>query len=453
MFLPKILNVFVTSVVLNELTAFINNAIAPANENIIVEMAVVAPTSLLLSIIATTNNEPARIATAFAAFIKVSDSTFLPKAFKVSPNVSTISLIDENVLAPLYNLYSIPPDKRALNMLSKLPNPFPLIANPDRLSPICFNTAPKTVPTPLKRFLIPANIGEILDKRSFTLSSPAEIPLTMFLNTSPTLVIGSAASLNPLNRSPNRVNTPLAPVLINSNIGFTVLPISLNTLSNKFVLVITKSNLVRKSPIFAAAFSKNPPREDTPFPAGRIAFINDLISFKPISNTAKKPEAAFLTLVAVSLVIVNLAANLCIALLILSRFTAVTGGNMFLNPSEIGLIIETKPSKALLRESIITALPPRASHPFNNSFLDLDDSSMKPPRTLLTSVHNFLASSKSPIRISQVCAHPEPIASFKVSINIENVFTSEAASVAAEPSCSNCLICSSDKPICFSSAS
>ena len=95
----------------------------------------------------------------------------------------------------------------------------------------------------------------------------------------------------------------------------------------------------------------------------------------------------------------------------------VIGGNTLVNASFTLSRIDNSPVKTFVRPAIIASRPPVSFHTFKRLFLALADSSTMSFKTLLTPVHRVLASSMLPKTISQLCAQPEPRASFVVSIS------------------------------------
>ena len=92
---------------------------------------------------------------------------------------------------------------------------------------------------------------------------------------------------------------------------------------------------------------------------------------------------------------------------ILSNCSEVVGGNISRKASLMGVMMFIKPSKAFLNESTSIARPPASFQPCNMLLrvsADLLSISLKVSDTL---VHKVLASSKSPMRISHVCVHPD----------------------------------------------
>ena len=94
------------------------------------------------------------------------------------------------------------------------------------------------------------------------------------------------------------------------------------------------------------------------------------------------------------------------------------------------MITDNKPSNIFLIDAIKSARPPKSFQSLKTLLRASDDLLINPLSVSLTDVNISLASSKLPITICQVLAHPEPAASFKVSHNWVNVLTLVAASSA-----------------------
>ena len=102
---------------------------------------------------------------------------------------------------------------------------------------------------------------------------------------------------------------------------------------------------------------------------------------------------------------------------IATNCSAVAGGNISRNASLIGLIILMRPSNMFLKESIRSCRPPITFQFSRSSLRASADLPIKPPTTSEICVKSSFASSKSPIRISQVWVHPDCAASLSVSNN------------------------------------
>ena len=70
----------------------------------------------------------------------------------------------------------------------------------------------------------------------------------------------------------------------------------------------------------------------------------------------------------------------------------------------------------LSRDRRISSRPPSATNPLRKSFRAMDMSLMTPPTQFPTAVNSVCAWLKSPIKIRQVSAHPDPMASCQVPI-------------------------------------
>ena len=152
--------------------------------------------------------------------------------------------------------------------------------------------------------------------------------------------------------------------------------------------------------------------------------------FLAISITENKPLKVLFNLSAVSSLIFSLDVSFSNPSVKLSSCFAVTGGNISLKASLIGVTMLTKPLKILLNDSINLVRPPKSAHSCTTLFRASELLLIISFRVLLTEVHIVRASSKSPIMVLQVSVQPEPNASFNVSINCENVLTLVAASPA-----------------------
>ena len=161
-----------------------------------------------------------------------------------------------------------------------------------------------------------------------------------------------------------------------------------------------------------------------------IPFANPTNNCLPISIIANNPLNVLLKLFKVGSLILKFSVKLLILEVMLYNCSDVVGGNISLNAPPIALNTSNKPVATFLKDSIKSILPPKSFHPWSIWFLASALSFIIPPITSLIPVNNSLASLKSPIIISHVCAHPEPKASLRVLINWVNVFTSVAASWA-----------------------
>ena len=130
-----------------------------------------------------------------------------------------------------------------------------------------------------------------------------------------------------------------------------------------------------------------------------------------IENSPVKVHSSFS---AKLLVIVNFSVKSAKALTILYS----PSGEAFMNT--LRKAVPTWPStlttaqKMLSSDRRISSRPPRATKPLRKSFRASDMALITPPTQLPTAVNSCCAWLKSPIRIRQVSAHPEPSASFQV---------------------------------------
>ena len=197
-------------------------------------------------------------------------------------------------------------------------------------------------------------------------------------------------------------------------------------------ILIPLSKAVNISPIAAVKLniiSNTPPKA----PELKILTIVPPTSSKAFltkSAIENNPLNVRLSLSAVLSLMTNFSVNFLNPSVIAKSCLDVVGGNISRKAFCIGVITLISPLKTLLKPSINLVRPPKFAHSDTILFLASELLLIASFKTLLTSVHKFLASSKSPIIVLHVVVQPDPKASLIVSINCVNVFTFVAASPA-----------------------
>ena len=163
-----------------------------------------------------------------------------------------------------------------------------------------------------------------------------------------------------------------------------------------------------------------------------------------IWNTENRPVNVHSSLSAKLFVIMSFEVKSANALVIRTNPSAVAFMNTRRNAVPIWPSTLTMAQKMFAKPWTSAERPPRSFHiwrkPFRASALDL----ITEPSQSLIEVNRSVASSKSPKRISNVSAHPDPIASFVVSISWLKVRTLVAASKAFWANCFILWACSSE---------
>ena len=141
------------------------------------------------------------------------------------------------------------------------------------------------------------------------------------------------------------------------------------------------------------------------------------------------------------------------AFVALARPSALAPPKTCLNADPIEFRILKMAWKMFPRPWTSAVRPPRSFHIWRNPFRASELDLMTLPSQSPIAVNRSEASSKSPNRISNVSAHPEPMASLVVSISWLKVRILVAASNAPWANCFSLCACSSEYPISTSWAS
>ena len=231
------------------------------------------------------------------------------------------------------------------------------------------------------------------------------------------------------------------------SIAFPRNPVILSTdLPNKLVLLIDVAIPLMKSPRDPVIFKTLPVKPNnfpTSVATAETIFVTTLT---PSFITEKRPLNVDFSLADCLLFNLNFEVRSRIRSVISINCLAVIGGNISLKASLIGFIILIKPSKEFLRDSTSIVRPPPLAQSPTILLRASDELLIISLSTSETDVQSSLASSKSPIINLQVVVHPEPRASFKVSINCVKVLTFVAAFPAVLAISAICFACSSVYP-------
>ena len=176
---------------------------------------------------------------------------------------------------------------------------------------------------------------------------------------------------------------------------------------------------VKKSPTAAVADRKRSTNAFTPAEVINLpnAFATPPKILPNMETTENKPLNVLFSLAAVESLIFILAVIFLRPSVKEANFLPVIAGKISWKASLIGFAILRIPSKTFLKEASKSSRPPRSTQSCTILLRASDDLLIASLSTSLTDVHNSLASSKSPTTIRQVPVHPEPKASFSVSIN------------------------------------
>ena len=210
---------------------------------------------------------------------------------------------------------------------------------------------------------------------------------------------------------------------------------------------ILSSRPTSQSPIAAARSRTEPAATPIPPKALTTALPRADRKLTPILTTANRPANTRVSFSVVAALGTSLAENSEILLVMFVRVSTVIGGNTRDHASPIEPITAQSPLKALLSASMTSARPPASDQPWRRLLRASVIPSMIGVTAFLIPVKSSVASSKSPNRISNVCAHPEPMDSPMVPRSCVKVRTFVAASSAIFCSSWNILICSSESPM------
>ena len=362
----------------------LNSAIAPINSPNNILIAVSDDVNLPGSILDKIKSDAARIPIADAILIRVPACIFCCQLFNESSTVPrtsfiwSINFIEPSKESVIPFMYFLIPNKIVANKpplrisRSDFASPL-LIASPNAL-PIEAARVPIVFPT----FWITPHIPFIKLKNH----SKPDAETFAFI-----------APINSLNLS---IADPRKPTMLSI------------ALPNRFVSVIEFAILLTKLPS-AAVMDKIPPLTPVTFPINVVMPETMLfIIVTPTLITENIPlNVAFNLGAFFSVNSLKPAVKFRIRSVMLSNCSEVVGGNISLNASLIGVMMFIRPSKAFLNESTIIPRPPASFQPCNILLRASADSLSISLRVSDTLVHISLASSKSPIRISHVCVHPD----------------------------------------------